>query len=282
MSVQQVSVSVLEDKTSVPYVQAPEAASVFNGLEDESRPSVLGESLFRDLVAFVNPGSGGRQGPALIRDLGALIGTERVFTIGTLNGVLRRPVDYLSKVILGRTQPLRVIVCGGDGSVAWVISDADLLTQPHSGIQVFIIPLGTGNDLARAMLCGGGYSGRNVQDLRAVLLRCLASVPVLLDRWRLTFEFSSSIPSRSRQIFNYCSIGLDARIAYRFHHARESNPRLFFAQCFNQLLYGCFACRQLCDSLPPLDTYLDLYVDGQFIELPSDFKVFTVNHAIFE
>jgi diacylglycerol kinase (ATP) len=279
MSLHHIEVSVNEDKkmSAQHYVQAPEAAFIPNMLEKTSSSNPSGESLFRDLVAFVNPGSGGRQGPALLRDLGALIGGDRVFTIGKVNGIVRRPIDYLTKVVSGRTQPLRVIVCGGDGSVAWVISDSDSLVQPHSGIQVFIVPLGTGNDLARAMSCGGGYSGRNVNDLRVVLQRCLAAVPVQLDRWQLNFEFSSVIPSRSKQVFNYFSIGLDARIAHRFHHARESHPRLFFAQCVNQLLYGCFAGRQLCDSLPPLSTYVELYVDGQIIELPSDFKVCSVH-----
>ena len=267
-------VEVAEGKTNVPYVQVPAAVAAFPN-QSQYGPSAgaSGESIFRDLIAFVNPGSGGRQGPALIRDLGALIGIDRVFTIGKVNGVLRKPIEHLAKAVSGRSEPLRVVVCGGDGTVAWVISEADLLVQPHSGIQIFIIPLGTGNDLARAMLCGGGYSGRGVRELRTVLHRCLTAEAVALDRWELHFEFTSSMPTRSRQVFNYFSLGVDARIAHRFHHARESNPRLFFAQCFNKILYGCFALRQLCDSLPPVNSYVDLYVDGQVMELRSDLKV---------
>ena len=278
MSLDEVQVRIVEPNTSVPYIQAPEAVSVSNEVGTPSISSVSGESLFRDLVAFVNPGSGGRQGPALVRHLSALIGTERVFTIGKVNNVLRQPIDYLAKAVSGRSQPLRVVVCGGDETVAWVISDSDKLLQPHSGIQIFIIPLGTGNDLARAMYCGGGYAGRNVHDLRTVLQRCLSAEPVLLDRWQLNFELSSTNPTstESRQVFNYFSLGLDARIASRFHHARQSNPGMFFAQCVNKLWYGCFACRQFCDSLPPLHTYVDLRADGQVIELPSDLKVWCI------
>jgi diacylglycerol kinase (ATP) len=275
MSHDELHMSVVDGKSIVPYVSVPPSASVHRDTSTIPTSGLRGDALFRDLVAFVNPGSGGRQGPALIRDLGALIGADRVFTIGKVNGVLQKPIDYLQKVVSSRITPLRVVVCGGDGSVAWVISDADELVKPHSGIQIFIIPLGTGNDLARAMFCGGGYTGRNVGDLRTVLQRCLTAEPVLLDRWQLCFEPSSVQCGTTlrRQVFNYFSLGVDARIAQRFHQARESNPRLFCAQSVNQLVYGCCAGRQLCDCLPPIDAYADLYVDGQIFELPYNFKV---------
>jgi diacylglycerol kinase (ATP) len=281
MSLDDLQISVVDRNTSVPYVSAPASVSLSNEDAHTSSPDLKGDALFRDLVAFVNPGSGGRQGPALLRDLSALIGSDRVFTIGKVDGVLHKPMDNLPKVVSGRRTPLRVVVCGGDGSVAWVISDADQLAKPHAGIQVFIVPLGTGNDLARAMLCGGGYTGRNIGDLRTVLQRCLTAEPVLLDRWQLSFEPSAVGPTRRRQVFNYFSLGVDARIAQRFHEARESNPRCFCAQSVNQLVYGCCAGRQLCDCLPPIDAYVDLYVDGQIFELPNSFKVRVGNRDDF-
>lgn len=276
MSLDDLHMTVVDGSSRVPYISEPPSAFVSHDSSIVSTSGLQGDALFRDLIAFVNPGSGGRQGPTLIRDLGALIGSDRVFTMGKVNGVMHKPIDYLQKVVPGRKIPLRVVVCGGDGSVAWVISDADQLAKPHSGIQVFIIPLGTGNDLARAMLCGGGYTGRNVGDLRRVLQRCLTAEPVQLDRWQLCFEPSIALAAgniRRRQVFNYFSLGVDARIAHRFHQARESNPHFFCAQSVNQLMYGCCACRQFCDCLPPVDSYVDLYVDGQILDLPYSFKV---------
>ena len=72
---------------------------------------------------------------------------------------------------------LRVIACGGDGTVGWVLSVLDQMTLENPP-SVAILPLGTGNDLARTMGWGGGFN----ESIRYFLNKVIHGKVVRLDR----------------------------------------------------------------------------------------------------
>jgi diacylglycerol kinase (ATP) len=75
------------------------------------------------------------------------------------------------------------LACGGDGTVGWVLSALDTSQMQYMDfVSVGVIPLGTGNDMARFLGLGVGYRG---EALAPVIQALAKSESRLLDRWQI-------------------------------------------------------------------------------------------------
>ena len=93
----------------------------------------------------------------------------------------------------------KVLVCGGDGSVGWVL-DAIESQEFESPPPVAILPIGTGNDLARVLSWGGGYGAIERQGgLASVLQQIDHAAVTMLDRWHVS---STSTKHSSKKFMN--------------------------------------------------------------------------------
>ena len=169
------------------------------------------------VLVFINPKSGGNQGTKLLQKFQWLLNPRQVFDL--TQGGPRLGLELFKKV-----PNLRILACGGDGTVGWVLSVIDQIGIPLPP-AVGVLPLGTGNDLARALGWGGGYTD---EPISKILMNIGASETVLLDRWSLQVEKNpdAKVNEEGKEnlplnvVNNYYSLGVDAHIALEFHEAR--------------------------------------------------------------
>ncbi|XP_036213521.2 uncharacterized protein [Bactrocera oleae] len=237
----------------------------------------------RPLLVFVNVKSGGCQGLELISSFRKLLNPYQVFDLdngGPLPGlyVFRQIVNY------------KILVCGGDGTIGWVLQCLDNVGQDSecSSPPCAIVPLGTGNDLARVLCWGSGYTGG--EDPLNLLRDVIEAEEIRLDRWTVVFhpedkpeESALKAPSNTTgggaqnednsQIFvmnNYFGIGIDADLCLDFHNAREENPNKFNSRLHNKGYYVKMGLRKIVGrkTVKDLHKELKLEVDGKVVDLP--------------
>ncbi|CAN0430923.1 unnamed protein product [Lampetra planeri] len=208
--------------------------------ESKWRPFIikpLPSALTKPVLIFINPKSGGNQGTKVMQTFMWYLNPRQVFDLS--NGGPRDALEMYKKV-----PNLRILACGGDGTVGWILSVLDQL-QMNPQPPVAVLPLGTGNDLARTLNWGGGYTDEPVSK---ILSHVEDGLIVQLDRWNLDLqrnpdvgpeEFDDGVQKLPLDVFNnYFSLGFDAHVTLEFHESREANPEKFNSRFRNKMFYA--------------------------------------------
>ncbi|XP_009330283.1 PREDICTED: LOW QUALITY PROTEIN: diacylglycerol kinase kappa [Pygoscelis adeliae] len=159
-------------------------------------------------LAFVNSKSGDNQGVKFLRKFKQFLNPAQVFDL--MNGG-----PHLGLRLFQKFSTFRILVCGGDGSVGWVLSEIDTLGL-HKQCQLGVLPLGTGNDLARVL--GWGSLCDDDTQLLQILEKLERATTKMLDRWSvLTYEAPKQSPPALKEEENG-----DSNIQAQISHYADS------------------------------------------------------------
>ncbi len=182
---------------------------------------------------LINPVSGGRAGASLkeslefiLHDLGAQTACDTAFTQDGGPSIFQG--DFASYD--------SIIAAGGDGTAARIVQE---LARREKKPRLGIIPIGTGNDLARV---SGSYRLYKQNGLRPLVKALLAESTRRLDIFSVNGELFFT---------NYCGIGLDAKISNDYNRLRHSPFMRAAAAVFGgRVAYAWFAGRNLLYHMP--------------------------------
>lgn len=206
------------------------------------------------LLVFINSKSGGKLGLHILRQARKYLNPIQVYDVAHQN-----PMSALND--FKELPRLRILACGGDGTVGWILNCLDDVV-PSRQLPVAVLPLGTGNDLARVLGWGSGCSTGDISEKLTQVENAHVS---LLDRWNV------HINGNKRTVMNnYLGIGVDAQVALEFHEQRERIPGLFVSQFVNKLWYSQLGAKNfLVRTCAGLASKVDLICDEHNIVLPE-------------
>jgi diacylglycerol kinase (ATP) len=139
-----------------------------------------------------------------------------------------------------KAEPI-LVICGGDGTVMWVVTEMAQSGVDHARVPIAIIPLGTGNDFSQTL--GWGKESPDLlsadfEKLKKRVTYWLSAQEESLDIWMVEAEVQEygkfekvedgqnrnlEVQAITRHFCNYFSVGVDGKIGYSFDSHRTSS-----------------------------------------------------------
>uniref|UniRef100_A0A7N8XTI4 Diacylglycerol kinase n=1 Tax=Mastacembelus armatus TaxID=205130 RepID=A0A7N8XTI4_9TELE len=181
------------------------------------------------VLVLANTRSGNNMGEALLGEFRTLLNPVQVFDLSELI-----PSKALQLCTLLPPGSVRVLVCGGDGTVGWVLDAID--TMKNTVISILLI------------------------------------IYIMVFRWKVQIA-SKGLYFRKPKVLsmnNYFSVGPDALMALNFHTHREKTPSFFSSRIINKAVYFLYGTKDcLVQECKDLDKRIELELDGERVALPS-------------
>ena len=180
-----------------------------------------------EIAFLINPISGGGIGKTVFNHL-----SEIMDSFGFKREAWKAELTHSEKLTEQTDQLLlsakKVIAVGGDGTIGFVLNRLRILELHET--EIGLIPLGTGNDLGRAL---GIFRIYNQRGLLATVKRLLKAKYTWFDLWDVNGTLTMA---------SYLSIGMDAAILHDFDLARKLGKipqgtfynRLYYVKSFLQ------------------------------------------------
>ncbi|PBC27558.1 Diacylglycerol kinase eta [Apis cerana cerana] len=221
------------------------------------------------LLVFVNSKSGDNQGIKFLRRFKQLLNPAQVFDL-----IKGGPGPGLR--LFRHFDPFRILVCSGDGSVGWVLSEIDRLGM-HKQCQVGVLPLGTGNDLARVL--GWGSSCDDDAHLPQLLEKYEKAGTKMLDRWSImTFERSISLPC-PKSVLNHPDTVQKSNIASQYEENILTHITNVLESDQENVILS--SIRILCDTIKDFVAYIMENINSEDQQVEEKCKILQQKFNLF-
>lgn len=168
-------------------------------------------------IWLINPRSGGQEGSRIADAL--------------RDQVTIAPLEFsrLHEQVAAAADHDQIVVAGGDGTVASVLTSPALPDRP-----VALVSLGTANDLARELGTLRLFRGKRWEELPPI-------IRTLEERRLMTWE--AEFDGRRRQFCNYLSLGFEGEVVSDFDRWRSGSA--VHNRLLNRLMYLWFGLKHL-------------------------------------